>query len=123
MRPHITDIDKIRKTRRALRNILRKIDSYLASIETVPARLANTHLHDNIAAFSVGDNKENYELIHEYESQSGRAPVLKYFDSDFFKITNKQRFTMKDVTYFSFAILATRTLISEEMDYIDVNIL
>ncbi|MBQ6860361.1 MAG: hypothetical protein IJO08_01785 [Clostridia bacterium] len=123
MGTNITDIEKLRQTRHALKDLLRKIDSYLIQMESVPARDANKFIVSTISVISDYTKTPDYTLIRDYETFRHDEKVFKYFDADLFKIIHKRRYNLRNVFELGQALLNTRAAVSEELDYIDVYLL
>ena len=123
MGTNITDIEKLRQTRHALKELLRTIDSYLQQMESIPAKDANKFISNTISFITDYSKTSDYSLIRDYESFRRDEKVFRYFDADFFKTIHKRRYTLRNVFELGQALLNTRTAVSEELDYIDVYLL
>ena len=123
MKPKITDITEIHKIRHALKALQHKIDTFMVTAENIPAREANKHISAAIHNFSNYTTSENYELLRNYSSVCSSSPIFKYFDEDFEKILRKKTFTLEEVFRFGYAVMSTRIMVNDELDYIDRELL
>ncbi len=123
MRHKLTDINEIRNVRKALRNLQKKIDGFLETAQTSPAREANKHILGAIHNFSNYTESPDYELLRDYTSVSSTGLIFQYFDSDFEKLLKKRTFTLEEVFRFGQAVLSTSALVNAELDYIDRELL
>lgn len=123
MRRKPTDINEIRKVRKALRNLQKKIDGFLELAQSVPSREANKHISGAIHNFSNYTELPDYETLRDYTAESSNGLIFQYFDSDFEKLLKKRTFTLEEVFRFGQALLSTSALVNAEIDYIDRELL
>ena len=123
MRRKPTDINEIRKVRKALRNLQKKIDGFLELVQSVPSREANKHISGAIRNFSNYTELPDYETLRDYTAESSNGLIFQYFDSDFEKLLKKRTFTLEEVFRFGQAVLSTSALVNAEIDYIDRELL
>ncbi len=123
MKPKITDITEIHNIRHALKALQHRIDTFLTAAGQIPAREANKHIAGAIHNFSNYTASEEYELLRNYSSVCSSTLIFKYFDEDFEKILKKKTFTLEEVFTFGHAVMSTRTMVNDELDYIDRELL
>ena len=76
---NVTDVESLRQIRRALKNLLKTIDSYLLETESIPARDSNKFISSTISFILDYTHTSDYSLIRDYETFRHDEKIFKNF--------------------------------------------